>query len=134
RSKGQRPISMRRMRLTAAVALAFAIALSLTAGGQQPSPPGAARAGIQAAPEDPTWNRRTSGGGDYATVMEVSGREEVFRFMERPENPEDLRAICLAKRQAATSAIGATEKYLASLTALSAAKQDVREIIWTRKS
>src|SRR5258708_22448808 len=54
--------------------------------------------------------------------------------MERPENPEDLRAICAAKRQAATSAIGATEKNLASLIAQSAAKQDVREIIWTRKS
>ncbi len=117
-----------------AIAVAAVAAAALAAAGQQPSPPGAARAGIQAAPDDRTWNRRASGGGDYATVMEVSGREEVFRFMERPENPEDLRAICAAKRQAATSAIGATEKYLASLIAQSAAKQDVREIIWTRKS
>ena len=117
-----------------AIAVAAVAAAALAAAGQQPSPPGAARVRFQAAPDDRTWNRRASGGGDYATVMEVSGREEVFRFMERPENPEDLRAICAAKRQAATSAIGATEKYLASLIAQSAAKQDVREIIWTRKS
>jgi hypothetical protein len=116
------------------MAVAVAAVAAAAAAGRQPSPAGAAQAGIQAAPDDRTWNRRASGAGDYATVMEVSGREEVFRFMERPENPEDLRAICAAKRQAATSAFGATEKYLASLTAQPAAKQDVREIIWTRKS
>ena len=80
-------------RILAAIAVAAVAAAALAAAGQQASPPGAARAGIQAAPEDPTWNRRASGGGDYATVMEVSGREEVFRFMERPENPEDLRCF-----------------------------------------
>ena len=121
-------------RILSAIAVAVVAAAVLAAAGQQPSPPGAGRAGIQAAPDDRTWNRRASGAGDYATVMEVSGREEVFRFMERPENPEDLRAICAAKGQAAISATAATEKYLASLTAQSAAKQDVREIIWTRKS
>jgi hypothetical protein len=119
-------------RLTAAAASA-AIGLSLTATGQQPPRPGAAATG-QEAPDDRTWNRRTSGAGDYRVVLEVSGREEVARFMERPSNPEDLRSICDTKRQAVKSTISATEQYLASLTAKPPAQQDVREIIWTRKS
>ena len=102
-------------RLTAAAGSAV-IALTLTATGQQPPRPGAAATG-QEAPDDRTWNRRTSGAGDYRVVLEVSGREEVARFMERPSNPEDLRSICDTKRQAVKSTISATEQYLASLTA-----------------
>src|SRR5207248_1556227 len=61
-------------------------------------------------------------------------REEVYRFFERPSNPEDLRSICDAKRQAATSAIATTEQYLASIRRQPPAKQDVADIIWTLKS
>jgi hypothetical protein len=118
-------------RLTAAAALAVAMTLSLTA--QQPSRPTAPATG-QEAPDDGTWNRRAAGTGDYRVVLEMSGREEVARFRERPSNPEDLPAICESNRQAAKVTIAATEKYLASLIAKPAAQQDVREIVWTRKS
>ena len=121
------------MRIAVAVALALAIALSLTAAAQPPRRPAASQTG-QEAPADRTWNRRAPGAGDYKTILEVSGREEVYRFFDRPSNPEDLSAICDAKRQAAKSAIAATEQYLTSITPQSAAKQDVPEIIWTRKS
>ena len=121
------------MRFAAAAAFVLAIAFSLTAAGQQRPRPAAAQTG-QEAPDDRTWNRRSSGAGDYRTVLEVSGREEVGRFMERPSDPEDLPSICAVKRQAATATIAATENYLATLTSKPAAQQDVREIIWTRKS
>jgi VCBS repeat protein/ASPIC/UnbV protein len=121
------------MRFTGAAALALAIALSLSAARQQTPRPPAPQTG-QEAPDDRTWNRRAPGAGDYKTILEVSGREEVYRFFERPSNPEDLRSICDAKRQAAKSALAATEQYLASLTRQPPAKQDVPDIIWTRKS
>ena len=113
--------------------IAAIAAAALAAAGQQPARPAASPTG-QEAPDDRTWNRRASGAGDYQTVLEVSGREEVGRFMERPSNPEDLRSICEAKQQAITSTIRTTEAYLASLTAKPPARQDVRDIIWTRKS
>jgi hypothetical protein len=119
--------------LFAAIVAALLIAAVVSAR-QQPPRPGAAATGIQAAPDDRTWNRRASTAGDYATVLEVSGREEVGRFMERPANPEDLRSICEVKQQAPTLTIKSTEQYLASLTAKPPAQQDVREIIWTQKS
>jgi FG-GAP-like repeat/ASPIC and UnbV len=121
------------MRLVAAAAFILAIAFSLTAAEQQPPRPAAPSTG-QEAPADGTWNRRTSAAGDYRVVLEVSGREEVARFMERPSNPEDLPSICEAKRPAAKATITATEQYLTTLTSKPAAQQDVREIIWTRKS
>jgi hypothetical protein len=120
------------LRLSAAAASVLGIALSLAAGQQPPRPAGAGTG--QESPDDRTWNRRTSGTGDYRVVLEVSGREEVGRFMERPSNPEDLRSICDTKRQAVKSTISATEKYLASLIGEPAARQDVREIIRTRTS
>ena len=122
---------MRAKRLCAPAASVLAIAL--TAAGQQAPRPASSPTG-QEVPDDRTWNRRTSGAGDYRVVLEVSGREEVARFMERPSNPEDLRSICDAKRQAVKSTISATEEYLARLTRKPPAQQDVREIIWTRKS
>ncbi len=120
-------------RTTAAAAVALVIGLSLAAAGQQPPRPAVGPTG-QEAPDDRTWNRRTSGGGDFRTVLEVSGREEVGRFMERPSDPENLRSICETKQQAITATVGSTEAYLASLTAKPPAQQDVREIIWARKS
>jgi ASPIC/UnbV protein/VCBS repeat protein len=113
--------------------IAFVAAAVLVAADQQTPRPTATPTG-QDAPDDRTWNRRSSAAGDYRTVLEVSGREEVGRFMERPSDPENLRSICEVKRQAVTSTISATERYLASLVAAPAAQQDVREIIWTRKS
>src|SRR4030095_11283830 len=104
------------MRLAAAAASVLATALSLTAAGQQPSRPAATPTG-QEAPDDRTWNRRTTEAGDYRTVLDASGREEVGRFMERPSDPENLRSICDTKQQAVTSTISTTEAYLASLTA-----------------
>jgi hypothetical protein len=118
-------------RLAATAAVVAAITLSLTA--QQPSRPPATTPG-QEAPDDRTWNRRTSGGGDYRVVLEVSGREEVARFREPPADPENLPSICESNRQAVKVTIAATETYLASLTAKPAAQQDAREIVWTRKS
>jgi ASPIC and UnbV/FG-GAP-like repeat len=119
--------------LSAAIAAAF-MAAAVAGARQQPPRAGAAPSGMAAAPDDRTWNRRAGSAGDYATVLEVSGREEVGRFMERPANPEDLRSICEAKRQAAPATISATEQYLASLTAKPAAQQDVAGIVLTRKS
>ena len=121
---------MTRARASAAAAIALAVAASLAAQqpSKPPSPPG------QDAPDDGTWNRRISAAGDYRTVLEVSGREEVGRFMERPPDPENLRSICDTKRQAVDVTVSATEHYLASLLAKPIAQQDVRDIIWTRKS
>ena len=113
--------------------IASLAAAALAGAAQQPATRPGAPTG-QEAPDDRAWNRRTPGAGDYRTVLEVSGREEVGRFMERPADPENLRSICDVKRQAVTSTINATELYLASLIAEPAAQQDVREIIWTRKS
>jgi ASPIC/UnbV protein/VCBS repeat protein len=117
--------------LSTLIASIAAAALVVAAG--QTTPPFTAQTGQQA-PDDRTWNRRTSDAGDYRTVLEVSGREEVGRFMEHPSDPENLRSICDTKQQAVTSTIGTTERYLASLLAQPATEQDVREIIWTRKS
>ena len=117
--------------IASGVVVAAVVATAALAGWQ----PGAQRSlATQQAPDDRTWNRRFPAAGDFKTILEVSGREEVGRFMEHPSNPEDLRSICDTKRQAATNTISATERYLASLTATPAARQDVREIIWTRKS
>src|SRR4051812_4894990 len=104
--------------LRAGVAAATLAGAALAAVGQQPprgAPPAAPAAAR--APDDGTWNRRSATAGDYTTVLEVSGREEVGRFMERPSNPEDLRSSCEAKQQAPKVTIDATERYLASLTA-----------------
>ncbi len=113
--------------------IAAIVGAALSAAAQQSARPAATPTG-QETPDDRTWNRRSSGAGDYRTVLEVSGREEVGRFMERPSDPENLRSICDTKQQAVTSTISTTERYLASLVAKPAAEQDVSEIIWTRKS
>ncbi len=118
------------MKTLSAVVLAAVAATVLAAAAQQ-RPPRAAQPDVQNEADDSTWNRRASGAGDYRTVMEVSGREEVARFMEKPTDPEDLRTICDAKRQAPKTSISANEQYFASLTAK---QQDLREIVWTRKS
>jgi hypothetical protein len=110
--------------------IASVAAAVLCAAAQQTTRPPAG----QEAPDDRTWNRRTSEAGDYRTVLEVSGREEVGRFMERPSDAENLRSICDTKQQAVTSTIRTTERYLASLVAKPPAEQDVLDIIWTRKS
>lgn len=65
-------------------------------------------------PQDQSWNRRTTGTGDYQIVLEVSGRIETTRALKMP-NPLDLKAICAAKLEAETSAFRSAESYLLSL-------------------
>ncbi len=106
-----------------ASACAFVNAFVMAAAQQAPQP-------------DPTstWNRRAAGAGDYRVVMELSGREELSKFMEPPASAEDLQGICTAKRQSIEGARNGTAQYLDSLLSQPAAKRDRREIAWTRKS
>jgi FG-GAP-like repeat/ASPIC and UnbV len=60
------------------------------------------------------WNRRSKDAGDYQIVLEVSGRVEAVRLLN-PPNPLDLRAICIAKREAERRAFVSSEGYLSSL-------------------
>ena len=46
-----------------------------------------------------TWNRRAIGAGDYKTVVEVSGRDQLAPF-KVPSNPRDLRSVCEARTEA----------------------------------
>ncbi len=121
-------------KVLSAAGLAAVLGFGLAARGQQPSGTAAPQAGVQEAPDDRRWNQRAPGAGDYRIVMEVSGRDEVGRFMERASNPEDLRTICDAKREAAKVTLASTRQYLDSMTEVPAARQDVRGIIWTRTS
>lgn len=113
------------MRVIAGAAIcAIVSAIVLVSAGQQTPAPA----------DTSTWNRRAPGAGDYRAVMELSGREELSRFMEPPASAEDLQSICSAKRQSSEAARNATERYLDSLIAKPAAERDLREIAWTRKS
>jgi hypothetical protein len=123
------------MKVLSGIAIAAVAATVLAAAQQAPGTrPSTAPPQLQQEPDDSAWNRRASGTGDYRTVMEVSGREEVARFMEPPADPEDLRSICEAKRQAPKVSISANEQLLASLVAKPPAQGNVRDIVWTRKS
>jgi hypothetical protein len=103
--------------------LAAILASAAAIGTGQPSPP-----------NDRTWNRRPPGAGDYRIVMEVSGRDELAPYLDLPPNPEDLAAICKARREAIQIGIRSTERRLASLTSKPASPQELREIAWTHKS
>ncbi len=75
-------------------------------------------------PDVGNWNRRPPGAGEYQIVLEVSGRAEVARFLEVPPAGGDLAVICAARREAETSALSATQRYLRDLEAAPAAARD----------
>jgi len=66
-------------------------------------------------PDDGTWNRRVEGAGDYESVVEVSGRVEVAKFLVSPADARDLDAVCLVRREAEEAGVPALEGYLALL-------------------
>jgi len=49
-------------------------------------------------PDGGTWNRRPPGAGDYRTVLEVSGLEEIARMLVRPDG-RNLAAVCRGREQ-----------------------------------
>ncbi|HVQ30268.1 MAG TPA: hypothetical protein VMV21_11845, partial [Vicinamibacteria bacterium] len=61
-----------------------------------------------------TWNRRSPGAGDYKTVVEVSGRDELAPF-KVPSNPRDLRSVCEARNEARGLAQATLAEQIASL-------------------
>ena len=71
------------------VLLATFLAVSATGRGQPPRP----------STDASTWNRRPVGSGDYKTVVEVSGRDQIAPFRV-PSNPRDLRSVCEARTEA----------------------------------
>ena len=91
-----------RVRLGLAACGVFVTALVLAQEPREPPLTGEGRA----------WNRRVPGAGDYQVVLEVSGRDEVARFLE-PVAGNDLQRICDARREAVTAALSAGEQYLA---------------------
>jgi hypothetical protein len=80
--------------------------------------------------DDPAWNRRPAGSGDYQIVLEVSGRNELALFVHRP-SALDLSGPCTARQEAVEIAIPTTRDYLAGLVSQSGGERDEREIAWT---
>lgn len=68
----------------------------------------------QPSQEDKTWNRRVVGAGSYQTVVELSGRVEVARQLNRT-NALDLQAICTDRLEAEKRARRSAESYLEAL-------------------
>ena len=63
------------------------------------------------------WNRRPPGAGDYRTVLEVSGLDEIARMLLRPDG-RNLQAVCRAREQAFEDALST---HVAELRELEAA-------------
>jgi hypothetical protein len=60
--------------------------------------------------DEKTWSRRPAGAGDYQIVLEVSGRNELFRFNTPPSDTRSLRSICEARQEAIASAFPTLEE------------------------
>jgi hypothetical protein len=63
--------------------------------------------------DDTTWNRRPPGAGEFKTVVEVSGRDQLAPF-RLPSNPRDLQSVCAARTEARALARTALEEQLAA--------------------
>ena len=87
------------------LALAYGLLVGTGARGQEPADP-------PLTGEGRAWNRRAPGAGDYQVVLEVSGRDEVARFLE-PVAGNDLQRICSARQEAVAAAFSAAGQYLA---------------------
>lgn len=71
------------------------------------------------APPDRVWNLRGAGAGNFKTVLDVSGRDELsLYFVSR--DPKNLRAICEASKETDRTAIEAIKARLASIDGSSA--------------
>lgn len=68
----------------------------------------------QAGQQDRGWNRRPRGSGNYQIVLEVSGRNEVYRYLDDID-PLDLTAICAGKERAMNRAFLSAEGYLSTI-------------------
>jgi hypothetical protein len=89
------------------LALACGVLVGAGARGQEPRDP-------PLTGEGRAWNLRAAGAGDYQVVLEVSGRDEVARFLE-PVAGNDLQRICNARNEAVAVAFSASERYLAGV-------------------
>ena len=75
-----------------------------------------------------TWNRRPAGAGDYKTVVEVSGRDQLAPFRV-PSNPRDLKSVCEARTEARLLAKAALAERVTALEASTEA-QSAAEAAW----
>lgn len=64
--------------------------------------------------QDQNWNRRVEGAGNYQIVLEVSGRNEVSRYLEKID-PVDLTAICAGKEKSLNRAFLSAQGYLRTI-------------------
>jgi hypothetical protein len=61
------------------------------------------------------WSRRPAGAGEYQTVAELSGRNELSTFFEAPKNAANLAALCQARTRAFGNAVEVMDTQLAAM-------------------
>ena len=105
--------------LVCALACALAVATAVTSAPQPPA--------------DSIWMGRSGRSRSFQGIRELSGRDEVARFIS-PPNPLDLQSICDEKRAAETTALSTERRVLAGLESQPAAGRDAAAYVLTTQT